>query len=153
MADYCSRKEGVLSKATLDREDWLEAILTVGFLKGSAIRLRYCDLSRTIRSNYRHQGSDKWCDEIVATKAVQQNEETPLGSGCTNAAHEPVPVGKGGMLAALAGNTPFANLFAVPVPVGKGGCWKSFSLLMFQEHRLLTHMLKFRKLSILSIFQ
>ena len=61
--------EGVLCKVTLDKEDWLEALLTVGFLKGSTIRLRYCDLSHTIRSSFLPVGTDKWNDEIVATKA------------------------------------------------------------------------------------
>ena len=61
--------EGVLYKVTLDEEDWLEALLTVGLLKGSTIRLRYCDLSHTIRSSFLPVGTDKWDDEIVATKA------------------------------------------------------------------------------------
>jgi len=69
----------VLCKVTLDKEDWLEALLTVGFLKGSTIRLRYCDLSRTIRSSFLTVGSDKWNDEIVATKAeVVQAPQEPI---------------------------------------------------------------------------
>ena len=44
----------------------------------------------------KHGVPAKSMDEMVATNAVQQNEETPVGSGFTNAAREPVPVGKGG---------------------------------------------------------
>jgi len=52
--------EGVLSKATLDKEDWLEAPLTyVGQKAGGTIRLCYYVLDRTIRSSFRPFGFDR----------------------------------------------------------------------------------------------